>query len=100
MANHSLAPQIPRLIVVEIPYISRRIRRACKPMKKSSSEMESGIILTKISYIENDVRELKEMMSSGYVTKQEFEPVKRIVYGLVSLILAGWLGAILALIYK
>lgn len=69
-------------------------------MKKSSGEIASEVLLTKITYIENDLKEVKEMLSSGYVTKQEFEPVKRIVYGVVSLILVGAIGAILALIYK
>lgn len=69
-------------------------------MKKSSGEIASEVLLTKISYIESDLKEVKDMLASGYVTKQEFDPVKKIVYGVVSLILIGAIGAILALVYR
>lgn len=35
-----------------------------------------------------------------YVTKEEFGPVKAIVYGMVAFILVGTLGALLALVVK
>lgn len=38
--------------------------------------------------------------SKTYVTKDEFEPVKRIVYGLVSAILLAVLGGSLALVLR
>lgn len=60
---------------------------------------------TKLAVIQNDVTYIKEKMnaidskvSSGYVTKEEFEPIKRIVYGVVSLILVAVMGALVALV--
>lgn len=53
-----------------------------------------------ISYIKRDVKDIKEKLSKDYITREEFEPVKRLVYGLVGTILLSTLGAILALVYK
>ena len=60
---------------------------------------------TKLAVIQNDVTYIKEKMnaidtkvSSGYVTKEEFEPIKKIVYGVVSLILVAVVGALIALV--
>ena len=47
-----------------------------------------------------DMQGLKEQLNSGYVRKEEFEPIKRLVYGMVGLILTGVLGTLLALALK
>lgn len=59
----------------------------------------------KLAVIQNDLTYIKEKMnaidtkvSSGYVSKEEFEPVKKIVYGIVSLILVAVVGALVALV--
>jgi hypothetical protein len=55
--------------------------------------------LTKdISYIKDEITEIKVKLESKYVTQTEFEPVKRIVYGLVGLILVAVVGSLLGLI--
>lgn len=46
--------------------------------------------------IQKDVTELK----SNYVTKSEFIPVQNITYGMVSLILIAFIGALIALVFK
>lgn len=59
----------------------------------------------KLAVIQNDLTYIKEKMnaidtkvSQGYVTKEEFEPVRKIVYGLVSLVLIAVVGALVALV--
>lgn len=59
----------------------------------------------KLAVIQNDLAYIKEKMnaidtkvSSGYVSKEEFEPIKKIVYGVVSLILVAVVGALVALV--
>lgn len=42
-----------------------------------------------IEYIKESVREIKEKLDEKYVSKAEFEPVKRVVYALVLLALGG-----------
>jgi len=43
---------------------------------------------------------IKKAMEERYVSKDSFEPVKKVVYGLVGAILLGVIGAILALAFK
>lgn len=59
----------------------------------------------KLAVIQNDLTYIKEKMntidtkvSNNYVSKEEFEPIKKIVYGLVGLILVAVVGALVALV--
>jgi chaperonin cofactor prefoldin len=61
----------------------------------------------KLAVIQNDMQYLKEKLdkvdtklSSSYITKEEFEPIKRIVYGMVGLILVAVVGALVSLVLK
>lgn len=47
-----------------------------------------------------NVGELSELITGEYVTKQEFGPVKSIVFGMVGFVLIGCLGALTALVLK
>ena len=56
---------------------------------------------TKLAVIQNDVTYIKEKLNaidSRVVSKDEFEPIKKIVYGLVGLILVAVVGALMALV--
>lgn len=44
------------------------------------------------------VNSLREDISQNYVTKDAFEPVRNVVYGLVGLILISVVGALIALV--
>ncbi len=73
-----------------------------KAIKMSSESTRDDI---KLAVIQNDLTYIKEKMnaidnkvSSGYVSKEEFEPIKKIVYGVVSLILIAVVGALVALV--
>ncbi len=52
-------------------------------------ETKLAIIATDIHYIQTDVAEIKRLQQVNYVTKEEFYPIKKVVYGLV-----GIMGAI------
>jgi hypothetical protein len=64
----------------------------------TKKDTDLRIISNDLSYIRDDVKEIKANLSSGYVTKDQFEPVKKIVYGLVGLILVAVVGALMGLI--
>lgn len=53
-----------------------------------------------LDYIQRDVNEIKKSLDNKYVTREAFEPIQRIVYGLVGLLLMGTVGAILALVFR
>jgi len=66
--------------------------------KTSNVEIALAVIQTDVSYIKKELDDIKELVKEKYVTKEEFEPIKKIVYGLVSLILLGVAGAILKIV--
>lgn len=51
-----------------------------------------------IERLERDVREMRQELKNEYVTKSEFEPVQKIVYGLVGLILVAVISAIIGIV--
>jgi len=75
-----------------------------KEEKQTQNEMAVDVVLaviqTDISYIKKEVDEIKNLVQEKYVTKEEFIPIKNIVYGMVGLILVGVFGALLALVIK
>jgi len=54
---------------------------------KTSIETTVALMAQNIEYIRNDVTEIKHTLKSDYVTTTEFEPIKKIVFGLVGLVL-------------
>lgn len=53
-----------------------------------------------LEHIKTDLAEIKTRLDTKYVTAEAFDPVKRLVYGLVALLLTGVVGGVLALILK
>lgn len=63
-----------------------------------SDEVSLAVIANDIAYIKKDIADIKDTVSKNYITREEFDPIKKVVYGLVSLILIGVVGALMALI--
>jgi len=64
---------------------------------------EENEIKIELKYIRRDLDEIKanfNLLSKRYVTKDEFAPVKNIVYGLVALILTAVVGALITLVVR
>lgn len=60
------------------------------------------VLANDISYIKKDISEIKDSikdLSDKYVTKEEFAPIKNIVYGMVGLILTAALVAMMKFIF-
>lgn len=57
-------------------------------------------IATDIHYIKRDLEEIKQELTGRYVTQEEFDPIKRVVYGLIGLILVSFVGSVIALVIK
>lgn len=53
-----------------------------------------------IVYIKDKLDNIEDQVGSSYVTKSEFEPIKKVVYGMVSLILIAVVGGLVALVVK
>jgi hypothetical protein len=67
-------------------------------MANPSDETKLAVIQTDLTYIKEKLNAVDNKVSSHYVSKEEFEPIKKIVYGLVSLILIAVVGALVALV--
>lgn len=62
------------------------------------SDTELKVIANEMKHISKDVTEIKSTLRGSYVSKDEFEPIKKIVYGLVSLILVTVVGGLMGLV--
>lgn len=71
-----------------------------KTTRTPQEDTQIALIASDVNYIKGDVQEIKSTLKSSYVTTDQFEPVKKIVYGLVGLILVAVVGALLALVVK
>ena len=61
-------------------------------------ETQIAVIANDIAHIKSDVAEVKKKLEADYATKAELEPIKKIVYGMVAIILTGVVGALLTLV--
>lgn len=61
-------------------------------------EIQLAVIQNDLTYIKEKLNAVDNKVSAHYVSKEELEPIKKIVYGLVSLILIAVVGALVALV--
>jgi hypothetical protein len=67
-------------------------------MTKSEDLIKLTGLCKDVEFIKSEVVEIKSKLEGNYVTKDEFDPIRKIVYGMVSLILVGVVGALLGLV--
>lgn len=67
-------------------------------MTKQTDETKLAVMQNDVTYIKEKLNAIDEKVSTHYVSKEEFEPIKKIVYGVVSLILVAVVGALVALV--
>lgn len=68
--------------------------------QQDSIETSVAVILTKVNYIEAEVRDIRSKLEKEYVTQDQFEPIRKVVYGLVSITLLSVVGAVIALVLR
>lgn len=68
--------------------------------KHESTEVLLARIDERTKRLEDDFIDFKDKLESNFVTKEEFNPVRSIVYSFCGLILMGVIGAIIALVIK
>jgi len=67
---------------------------------KNQNNIQLAVMANDVGYIKEKVKSIETQIASNYVTKEEFDPIKRIVYGMVTIILVAFVGAIVALVVK
>jgi subtilase family serine protease len=58
------------------------------------------VIALKLQYIQNDIKDIKDKLDKDYVTQDQFSPVAKLVYGLVSVALVAIVGAVISVVIK
>jgi hypothetical protein len=64
----------------------------------ADSKADFKIMSNDIAYMRQDVIDIKMSLNNSYVTKDQFDPVKKLVYGMTSLILTAVIVAIMTLL--
>lgn len=68
---------------------------------RQSEQTQIAVMGSQVSTIKDDVKEIKNFIAAlgkNYVKREEFEPVRNVVFGLVALILVSVVGGFMALI--
>jgi hypothetical protein len=60
--------------------------------------VDQAVILSKVNRIQTDVDQINGKLEKDYVTQDQFAPIAKIVYGMVSVILLAVVGALVALV--
>lgn len=67
---------------------------------RDTSDTKIALIQQDISYMKDKLDNVDLKISTHYVSREEFEPIKKIVYGMVGLILVAVVGALVSLVVK
>lgn len=65
---------------------------------RDDNDIKLAVIQNDLTYIKEKMNTIDTKVSNNYVSKEEFEPIKKIVYGVVGLILVAVVGALVALV--
>lgn len=69
-------------------------------MENTDERITLATLKTDLEYIKRDISEIKLTLKTDYVTREEFSPIKSIVYGLVGIVLTSVIGALVALVIR
>ena len=67
---------------------------------RDTTETKIALIQQDMGYVKDKLDSVDQKISLHYVSREEFEPIKKIVYGMVGLILVAVVGALLSLVVK
>lgn len=69
-------------------------------MSTDNIETKIEVALEQLVRVREDIKELHTKIDNNYVTRIEFEPVRNLVYGMVSLVLTVVVGGLLVLVIR
>lgn len=68
--------------------------------RTNMEDTQMAVMANDLGYVRKAVDVLNEKIDHNYVTKAEFEPIRKLVYGLVGLILIAVVGAVMTLVLR
>lgn len=69
-------------------------------MTRVSPQTQIAVMAEQIRSIDETVRDIKRKMEADFVTQDQFMPIQKLVYGLVTIILTAVIGGMIALVIK
>ena len=60
-------------------------------------DTQIAVIQNDLSYVKKTVDQMNRKLEEKYVTQEEFDPIRKLTYGLVALILTTVVGAVLSI---
>ncbi len=64
----------------------------------ANEAVEAALIKKDLEYIKRQVDGINRRIESNYITRVEFQPIQKLVYGMVGLILVSVVGALISLV--
>ena len=71
-----------------------------KDSNKITTQQIYDLVDRKTGELRKDIQSLEMRVDGHFITREEFEPIKRLVYGMVAVVLTGVFGALLALVLR
>lgn len=106
MEKEKEASKIAEEVVNKATIIAEKVlekanETAQKVLEKANDTAQRVLLITQtLEYIKKDIEEIKGKLERNYVSKEEFLPIKLIVYATVSAAGLAAIGAILNIILK
>lgn len=100
MNKDSAAQEATKVAAEVAAEASRTAREVAQRAAETAAKVAESVLVfgNDLGYIKNDIKEIKDLLSTKYITVEAFDPVKKIVYGLVGITLMSIAGSILAMI--
>lgn len=70
------------------------------PTKSHKEDTQIAVMANDISYIKKSIDDMNSRLDHHYVTKDEFDPIKKLVYGMVALVFSAIVTAVMTLVVK
>jgi len=67
---------------------------------KRQEDIDLAVVSGDVKYLVKQIDGINELLKNHYVTQDQLEPIKKIVYGMVAVILLAFVGAVVALIIR
>jgi hypothetical protein len=69
-------------------------------MENTDERITLAVLKNDLEHITKLVEGINSTLKADYVTREEFSPIKSIVYGLVGIVLTSVIGALVALVIR
>lgn len=75
-----------------------KLKNTDMKVKPNEAEISQALLGNDIQWIKSKLSEIEIKVSNHFVTKEEFEPYKRLIQGLIAVAMTSVVGAVMTLI--